>query len=184
MKLDVDAFHSEMEKQKNRSRRATKLETSDWVELIKDDTEEFIGYDCLETDVRITKYREVKTKDGIQFQLVFNLTPFYPEGGGQLGDVGTIVSKSETIEIVDTKKENNLIIHISEVLPINVNDVFSARVNKDIRKSSERNHTATHLLHESLREVLGPHVEQKGSLVCSDYLRFDFTHFSKLSQKS
>ena len=183
LKLDVDAFHSEMEKQKNRSRRATKIETSDWVELIKDDTEEFIGYDCLETDVRITKYREVKTKDGIQFQLVFNLTPFYPEGGGQLGDVGTIVSKSETIEIVDTKKENNLIIHISEVLPINVNDVFSARVNKDIRKSSERNHTATHLLHESLREVLGPHVEQKGSLVCSDYLRFDFTHFSKLSEE-
>ena len=183
LKLDIDAFHSEMEKQKNRSRRATKLETSDWVELIKDDTEEFIGYDCLETDVRITKYREVKTKDGIQFQLVFNLTPFYPEGGGQLGDVGTIVSKSETIEIVDTKKENNLIIHISEVLPINVNDVFSARVNKDIRKSSERNHTATHLLHESLREVLGPHVEQKGSLVCSDYLRFDFTHFSKLSEE-
>ena len=183
LKLDVDAFHSEMEKQKNRSRRATKLETSDWVELIKDDTEEFIGYDCLETDVRITKYREVKTKDGIQFQLVFNLTPFYPEGGGQLGDVGTIVSKSETIEIVDTKKENNLIIHISEVLPINVNDVFSARVNKDIRKSSERNHTATHLLHESLREVLGSHVEQKGSLVCSDYLRFDFTHFSKLSEE-
>ena len=183
LKLDIDAFHSEMEKQKNRSRRATKLETSDWVELIKDDTEEFIGYDCLETDVRITKYREVKTKDGIQFQLVFNLTPFYPEGGGQLGDVGTIVSKSEAIEIVDTKKENNLIIHISEVLPINVNDVFSARVNKDIRKSSERNHTATHLLHESLREVLGPHVEQKGSLVCSDYLRFDFTHFSKLSEE-
>ena len=183
LKLDVDAFHSEMEKQKNRSRRATKVETSDWVELIKDDTEEFIGYDCLETDVRITKYREVKTKDGIQFQLVFNLTPFYPEGGGQLGDVGTIVSKSETIEIVDTKKENNLIIHISEVLPTNVNDVFSARVNKDIRKSSERNHTATHLLHESLREVLGSHVEQKGSLVCSDYLRFDFTHFSKLSEE-
>ena len=183
LKLDVDEFHTEMEKQKNRSRIATKVETSDWVELLKDNIEEFIGYDCLETDIKITKYREVKTKDGIQFQLVFNLTPFYPEGGGQVGDVGVIVSKSETIEIVDTKKENNLIIHISEFLPNDVNAVFSARVNKDIRNSSERNHTATHLLHEVLREVLGSHVEQKGSLVCSDYLRFDFTHFSKLSEE-
>lgn len=183
LSLDVETFNSEMEKQKNRSREATKVETSDWNVLFEDEKEEFIGYKVLETEVKISRYREVHTKDGNLFHLVFNLTPFYPEGGGQLGDVGCIANNKETIEILDTKKENNLIIHITETLPKDMNEEFIAKVNKEKRDSSSRNHTATHLLHECLREQLGDHVEQKGSLVCPDYLRFDFTHFSKLTEE-
>ena len=181
MTLDIEVFNQEMEKQKNRSRNATKVETADWKVLLEDDTEEFVGYNNLQSEIKITRYRSVKTNDKDLYQLVFNLTPFYPEGGGQIGDVGTIENKNETIEIIDTKKENNLIIHFSEKLPIHLDSDFSAKVDKIKRVSSERNHSATHLLHETLREVLGEHVEQKGSLVCPDYLRFDFTHFSKIS---
>ncbi|MGY8987544.1 MAG: alanine--tRNA ligase [Flavobacteriales bacterium] len=181
MTLDIEVFNQEMEKQKNRSRKATKVETADWKVLLEDDTEKFVGYNNLQSEIKITRYRSVKTNDKDLYQLVFNLTPFYPEGGGQIGDVGTIENENETIEIIDTKKENNLIIHFSEKLPINLDSDFSAKVDKIKRVSSERNHSATHLLHETLREVLGDHVEQKGSLVCPDYLRFDFTHFSKIS---
>ena len=181
--IDIETFHLEMDQQKNRSRQATKIETSDWNILFEDEKQEFIGYDTLETDIKISKFREVKTNEGNLFHLVFNLTPFYPEGGGQIGDVGSLTSKMECVEIIDTKKENNLIIHITEKLPEFINEEFIAKVNVQKRKSSSRNHTATHLLHETLREVLGNHVEQKGSLVCPDYLRFDFTHFSKLSEE-
>ena len=181
--LDIESFKKEMEKQKNRSRGATKVIESDWVVLIEDDVEEFVGYSNLTTEVKICKYREVITKEKKLYHIVFNLTPFYPEGGGQVGDIGVIENSFEKIEILDTKKENNLIIHISDSLPSNLNSLFTAKVDKDRRISCSRNHTATHLLHESLREVLGSHVEQKGSLVSHEYLRFDFTHFSKLSQQ-
>ncbi|MBT5858901.1 MAG: alanine--tRNA ligase [Flavobacteriales bacterium] len=183
LELDVEAFNSEMQKQKNRSRNASKSETTDWKVLIEDDKEEFIGYKSLETEVKITKYRQIKTQDNTLYQIVFNLTPFYPEGGGQVGDIGTLYSDSETIEIIDTKKENNLIIHFSEKLPTDLDSKFIAKVDKKKRISSARNHTATHLLHEVLREELGDHVQQKGSLVCPDYLRFDFTHFSALTKE-
>ncbi len=183
LELDIKSFKKEMEKQKNRSRGATKVIESDWVVLIDDDVEEFVGYSNLITEVKICKYREVIAKEKKLYHIVFNLTPFYPEGGGQVGDIGVIESSFEKIEILDTKKENNLIIHISDSLPSNLNSSFTAKVDKDRRVSCSRNHTATHLLHESLREVLGTHVEQKGSLVSPEYLRFDFTHFSKLSQK-
>ena len=181
--LDIESFKKEMEKQKNRSRGATKVIESDWVVLIEDNVEEFVGYSNLTTEVKICKYREVITKEKKLYHIVFNLTPFYPEGGGQVGDIGVIENSFEKIEILNTKKENNLIIHISDSLPSNLNLSFTAKVDKDRRVSCSRNHTATHLLHESLREVLGTHVEQKGSLVSPEYLRFDFTHFSKLSQQ-
>ena len=179
--VDVETFHSEMDQQKKRSRKATKIEASDWNVLFEDEKQEFIGYDTLEADIKISRFRAVTTKDESLFHLVFNLTPFFPESGGQIGDVGCITSKKECVKIIDTKKENNLIIHVVEKLPEFINEEFIAKVNVQKRKSSSRNHSATHLLHEALREVLGNHVEQKGSLVCPDYLRFDFTHFSKLS---
>jgi alanyl-tRNA synthetase len=175
-------FDVAMQEQKDRSKKSGKIEKGDWEVLLEDDKEEFVGYDYLETEVKITRYRKVKTKDGEQYQLVFNLTPFYPEGGGQVGDTGVIESQTETIAIVDTKKENKLIVHFTDELPKNVNASFVAKVNASDRKASERNHTATHLLQESLRTVLGEHVVQKGSLVNSNYLRFDFTHFSKIEK--
>ena len=175
-------FDVAMQEQKDRSKQAGKIEKGDWTVLIEDEKEEFVGYKNLETEVKITRYREVTSKDGKQYQLVFNLTPFYPEGGGQVGDTGAISSPSESINIVDTKKENKLIVHFSDELPTDVNAKFSAKVNAIDRKASARNHTATHLLHESLRTILGEHVAQKGSLVNSSYLRFDFTHFSKIEK--
>ncbi|MGC6469988.1 MAG: alanine--tRNA ligase [Flavobacteriales bacterium] len=181
--IDVDGFHKFLEQQKERSRKATQLETDDWVELLEDDVEEFVGYDTTNTTIKIVKYRKVKQKGKEFFQLVFNLTPFYPEGGGQVGDIGCIKNKIERVEIFDTKKENNLIVHYSQKLPENLNETFSAEVKASSRLLSANNHTATHLLHESLREVLGDHVAQKGSLVNSDYLRFDFSHFSKVSSE-
>ncbi len=175
-------FDTAMQEQKNRSKQAGKIEKGDWNILIDDDVEEFVGYNNLETDVRITRYRKVISKDGVQYQLVFNITPFYPEGGGQVGDIGVIENSSESIVIVDTKKENKLIVHFTDVLPNDVRSSFTAKVNAVDRKSSARNHTATHLLHESLRSILGNHVEQKGSLVNPKYLRFDFTHFAKIEK--
>ena len=175
-------FDLAMQEQKNRSKKSGKIEKGDWEVLIEDEKEEFVGYTYLETEVKITRYRKVKTKDGQQYQLVFNLTPFYPEGGGQVGDTGVIELQAEAIAIVDTKKENKLILHFTDELPKNVNASFVAKVNAVDRKASSRNHTATHLLQESLRTVLGEHVLQKGSLVNPNYLRFDFTHFSKIEK--
>lgn len=181
--LDEKGFHEQLQKQKERSRAATKVETDDWVELHHDTDEEFIGYDSLTAKVKITRYRKFTTKkDGDQYQLVFNLTPFYPEGGGQVGDKGYLEAPNgDVVYIIDTKKENNLIIHIVKNLPKNPQETFDAVVDEKQRGRTAANHTATHLLHQALRTILGTHVEQKGSMVHSGYLRFDFSHFAKMT---
>ena len=181
--VNIDEFNSFLEEQKNRSRQASSLETEDWVVIYEDEVEEFVGYDLTESKVKIIRHRKVKQKGDIFYQLVFNLTPFYPEGGGQVGDTGILSSDNETIEILDTKKENNLIVHFCAELPKNTSAKFVAKVDIDKRNRTANNHTATHLLHETLREVLGEHVSQKGSLVNAEYLRFDFSHFSKVSSE-
>lgn len=181
--LDEKGFDMAMQEQKDRSRSASEISKEDWTVLSKDLEQEFVGYDLLQTDVKLVKYRKVSSKkDGEQYQLVFNLTPFYPEGGGQVGDKGYLESSNgNVIYIIDTKKENNEIIHFSENLPENVTETFKAVVDEKNRSSIEANHTATHLLHQALREILGTHVEQKGSAVHTKNLRFDFSHFSKVT---
>ena len=175
-------FESQLQEQKKRSRAASEVSTEDWSVLIPGNVETFVGYDKTENEVKITRIRKVDSKkDGILYQIVLNNTPFYPEGGGQVGDKGILVSANETIDIIDTKKENNLIIHYTKSLPENIEIVFEAKVNNNLRTSTSKNHSATHLMHLALRTILGTHVEQKGSLVNPNYLRFDFSHFSKVS---
>ncbi|HEY3390249.1 MAG TPA: alanine--tRNA ligase, partial [Prolixibacteraceae bacterium] len=174
-------FELAMEAQKNRSRSATQLETGDWIELQQADGDGFIGYDKLVANIKINRYRKVKGKKGEFFQLVFNTTPFYAESGGQVGDSGTIEANGKKVEIFDTVKENNLTVHLSKELPANPEAVFTAAVNEKNRRLTENNHTATHLLDQALREILGTHIEQKGSLVSPDSLRFDFNHFQKVT---
>ncbi len=183
LKFDDNAFAVEMDKQKNRSRAAANIETDDWVILQDDIEEEFIGYDYLNANVKITRFRKVTSKkDGEMYQLVFNMTPFYAEGGGQVGDKGYLeIPNGNVIYIVDTKKENNLILHFTKNLPENTNQTFKVVVDEKQRFRTNCNHTATHLLHQALRKILGKHVEQKGSAVHSKNLRFDFSHFSKLT---
>ena len=177
-----EEYKAALKEQQDRGRQATAIETDDWQILIDDEEEEFVGYDILKVDVKLTRYRKVTTqKDGEQYQLVFNMTPFYPEGGGQVGDVGHIeTSNGDIIYVLNTKKENNLIIHYTKSLPQNASERFKAVVDKESRMLSASNHTATHLLHQALRTILGTHVEQKGSLVSPKHLRFDFSHFSKV----
>lgn len=183
LEIDEKVFEEELTKQKDRSRAATAIETDDWVELLDDKVEEFVGYDNLSTPVKIVKYRKVSQKQKEFYQVVFNLTPFYPEGGGQVGDTGYLESNGAKFPVFDTKKENNLIVHLMKELPIDVNATFEAVVSKSKRQASANNHSATHLLHHALRTVLGTHVEQKGSLVNADYLRFDFSHFAKVTDE-
>ncbi|KUF45526.1 alanine--tRNA ligase [Myroides marinus] len=182
--LDEAGFDAAMLEQKTRSRAASEVSTDDWTVLVPGNVEQFVGYDQLENEVKITRYRKIDSKkDGKLFQIVLDSTPFYPEGGGQVGDSGVLVSANDTIQVIDTKKENNLILHIVRELPANVEGALVAKVDVDARKQSMANHSATHLLHQALRTILGTHVEQKGSLVAPTHLRFDFSHFAKVTEE-
>ena len=181
--VDETGFQKALEEQKARSRKATELTTDDWVLIGEETPTVFLGYDQTEVEIQIIKYRKVKAKGKESYQLVFNQTPFYPEGGGQIGDAGFIGNINDKIEIIDTKKENNLIIHFCEELPENIAASFTATIDTSKRKLTENNHSATHLLHAALRQVLGTHVAQKGSLVNNENLRFDFSHFSAMTKE-
>ncbi len=187
LSIDEEGFQKELEKQKARSRAATSIDTGDWVLVDGRTAEEggrtFVGYKTLESEAKIIQYRKVKAKGKEQFQLVLDKTPFYAESGGQVGDIGVLESANENIVITDTKKENGIIIHFADKLPENFTQIFVAKVNVERRKLTENNHSATHLLHAALRKVLGTHVEQKGSLVNDEYLRFDISHFSKITDE-
>ena len=183
--VDMQGFHHALEAQKSRSRAATAIDTGDWVVIQEGDTVEFVGYDQLACETEMLKYRKITAKGKDQYQLVLSVTPFYPEGGGQVGDTGVLVSKGsdEEIAITDTKKENGLIVHYAAALPKEMSGSFAAKVDELKRRDTENNHSATHLLHAALKQVLGNHVNQKGSLVNTDYLRFDFSHFAKVSEE-
>lgn len=182
LEANIEEFNAEMAKQKQRARNAAAVEATDWVELKEGETE-FVGYDLEDVDTEILRYRKVKQKNNEFYQIVLSRTPFYAEMGGQVGDKGTLTCGDEVIEIFDTKRENNLPIHLSKKLPSDVTETFHATINKKARHAIAANHTATHLLHEALREVLGTHVEQKGSYVDAKMLRFDFSHFQKMTQE-
>ena len=187
LSIDETEFNRLLDEQKNRSRASSIVDTDDWMVVdknaIDDKQTNFVGYDELECETTIVRYRKVKAKNKEQFQLVLSKTPFYAESGGQIGDTGTLENINENITITDTKKENGLIIHFCDKLPDNISATFTAKVNKHQRSYTENNHSATHLLHAALRMVLGTHVEQKGSLVNDEYLRFDFSHFSKITEE-
>ncbi len=179
--VDEIGFEEEMQKQKNRSKKSSAQKVYDW-EVVAELPENFVGYDKTDNQVKITRYRKVENKDGVFYQIVLNETPFYPEGGGQVGDKGTLENNEGQFEVLETKKENGLVISLIQNLPQNISAEFTAKVDTKDRKNTQANHSVTHLLHEALRTVLGTHVEQKGSFVGPDYLRFDFSHFSKLSE--
>ncbi len=181
--IDIESYSELLQKQKSRSRSASEIQTEDWKEVNTDEALGFVGYDVTESTIKICKVRKVVSKKEELYQLVFNQTPFYPEGGGQVGDQGLLIGSNETIGIIDTKKENNLIVHFTKKIPSDLEGVFTAKVDATKRTKTACNHSATHLLHHALRKVLGDHVEQKGSLVNSKYLRFDFSHFSKISKE-
>lgn len=181
LSIDEKGFNSALKAQKDRSRKASTMEVQDWVVVHDSKGSTFLGYDGLESDVKISKYREINQKGKIFYQLVLDKTPFYPEGGGQIGDQGTLTFEDNRTVIYNTKKENNLIVHFTKDLPKDLTKVFKASVNPIKRSNSAKNHTATHLLHHALKSVLGMHVEQKGSLVQPNSLRFDFSHFSKVN---
>ncbi|MCM1518077.1 MAG: alanine--tRNA ligase [Pseudoflavonifractor sp.] len=180
MTLDHAEFDKEMEAQKARARNAAAMETGDWV-VVNDGEQEFVGYDTHSVSTKILRYRKVKQKNKEYYQIVLSSTPFYAEMGGQVGDRGVLVNGDETVEIYDTKRENGMGVHLTTKLPADVTAVFEARIDEKARLATSSNHTATHLLHEALREVLGTHVEQKGSYVSPDVLRFDFSHFQKMT---
>lgn len=185
-KVDIEGFNKALDEQKQRSRAATLVDTDDWVILQNSEEVSFVGYDEIEAEAELLKYRKVTAKGKTLYQLVLNTTPFYAESGGQVGDQGVLVSldaDAEQISIIDTKKENNQTIHIANNLPKNLNAKFIARINTEKRNLTTKNHSATHLMHAALKEVLGAHVNQKGSLVNEEHLRFDFSHFSKMSDE-
>ncbi len=181
LEVDMNGFEQNLQQQKERSRNAAHIDTDDWVEIKEGEKTKFLGYDILNAEVEILRYRKIKQKDKTFYQLVFNQTPFYAELGGQIGDSGYIESNGEKINIINTKTENGLAVHLVNSLPQNVNSSFNAYVNVERRHKIEANHSATHLLHYALKEVLGSHIEQKGSMVDDERLRFDFSHFAKLS---
>lgn len=182
MTADLKEFDAEMQQQKQRARNAAAVETGDWITL-KEGTTEFVGYDYTEYETSILRYRQIKQKNQTLYQIVLDKTPFYAESGGQVGDTGVLVNEFETIEIIDTKKENNLPIHLTKKLPEHLDAPMMACVDTDKRAACAANHSCTHLLDEALRTVLGDHVEQKGSLVTPDSLRFDFSHFQKVTDE-
>lgn len=184
IEVDMEGFHKALKVQKDRSRAATAMDLGDWISVHLEQDTEFVGYDQTETTTQIIKYRKVITKKKEHFQLLLTKTPFYAESGGQIGDIGLLIGENgEKIKITDTKKENHLIVHFTEELPNNLKQDFTAKIDVNKRKDTERNHSATHLMHSALRDVLGEHIQQKGSLVNAGELRFDFSHFSKLSHE-
>ena len=183
LSVDEKGFENEMLQQKTRSRSAAVLDTEDWVTLIENTANKFAGYDVLQTQSNVIKYRKVTSKTKESFQLILDTTPFYAESGGQVGDTGTLQFGDETIEVTNTKKENDLIIHFTDKLPVAIDTIATAKINSARRQSIAVNHSVTHLMHAALRTVLGKHVAQKGSLVNDDYLRFDFSHFAKVTNE-
>ena len=182
MTVDIEGFNAEMAAQKERARSAAAVEAADWI-IVNEGEQEFTGYDKTSADARILRYRHVKQKNKEYYQLVLSETPFYAEMGGQVGDRGTLTDKNTgaVTEIFDTKRENGVGVHLVKELPADINATFTAAIDTENRQAIARNHTATHLLHQALREVLGTHVEQKGSFVSPDFLRFDFSHFQKVT---